>query len=66
MPENELFIVATATGSVSSNKVSVQFPGDSTAMKSYQVIYPTGIANGVRVLCARVSGTWVVIGALLA
>ena len=66
MPENDSFVVATAAGSVSSHRVKVLFPGETTASsKTYQVIYSTGVANGVRVLCARVSGTWVVIGPLL-
>ena len=63
--DNDVLIVATAAGSVSSYRVKVLFPGETTASsKTYQVINTTGVANGVRVLCARVSGTWVVLGPL--
>ena len=63
--DNDVLIVATAAGSVSSYRVKVLFPGETTASsKTYQVINTTGVANGVRVLCARVSGSWVVIGPL--
>ena len=63
--DNDVLVVATAAGSVSSYRVKVLFPGETTASsKTYQVINTTGVANGVRVLCARVSGSWVVIGPL--
>lgn len=63
--ENDVFVIGEAAGSVSSYRVKVLFPGETTASgKTYQVLNTTGVSNGVRVLCARVSGSWVVLGAL--
>lgn len=43
----------------------VQFDGeDAASTKAYKRIYGLTIATGDRVLCARVSGTYVVIGAI--
>lgn len=63
--DNDVFVIGEAAGSVSSYRVKVLFPGESSAStKTYQVLNTTGVSNGVRVLCARVSGSWVVLGAL--
>lgn len=63
--ENDVFVIGEAAGSVSSYRVKVLFPGESSAStKTYQVLNTSGVAQGVRVLCARVSGSWVVLGAL--
>lgn len=63
--DNDVFMIAEAAGNVSSYRVKVLFPGETTASgKTYAVINTTGISTGARVLCARVSGTIVVIGAL--
>ena len=63
--ENNVFMIAEAAGAVSSYRVKLLFPGESSAStKTYQVLNTTGVSNGVRVLCARVSGSWVVLGAL--
>ena len=63
--ENDVFVIAEAAGAVSSYRVKLLFPGETTASgKTYQVLNTTGVALGVRVLCARVSGSWVVLGAL--
>ena len=63
--ENDVFVIGEAAGAVSSYRVKVRFPGESSAStKTYQVLNTSGVAQGVRVLCARVSGSWVVIGAL--
>lgn len=63
--ENDVFVIAEAAGSVSSYRVKVLFPGETTASgKTYQVLNTSGVSQGVRVLCARVSGSWVVLGAL--
>lgn len=63
--ENDVFVIGEAAGAVSSYRVKVLFPGETTASgKTYQVLNTTGVSNGVRVLCARVSGSWVVLGAL--
>lgn len=49
--------------SYTADKAVVQFDGEDTAStKAYKRIYNTTIASGDRVLCARVSGTYVVIG----
>lgn len=63
--ENDVFVIAEAAGSVSNYRVKVLFPGETTASgKTYQVLNTSGVSQGVRVLCARVSGSWVVLGAL--
>lgn len=63
--DNDVFVIGKASGAVSSYRVKVLFPGDIAAgSKTYQVLNTSGVSDGVRVLCARVSGTWVVIGAL--
>lgn len=63
--ENDVFVIGEAAGAVSSYRVRVLFPGEASAStKTYQVLNTSGVAQGVRVLCARVSGSWVVLGAL--
>lgn len=59
------FTLATCISAVSSGKVSLKFPGETSgaALKKYAVLNTSGVGNGVRVLCARISGTWVVLGA---
>lgn len=65
MDSNEPFAIATTASSMSGYKIELLFPGETVSSgKKYQVIQTTGMNNGVRVLCARVSGTWVVLGAL--
>lgn len=62
---NDVFVIGEAAGAVSSYRVRVLFPGEASAStKTYQVLNTSGVAQGVRVLCARVSGSWVVLGAL--
>lgn len=51
--------------SYTANTAVVQFDGEDTAStKAYKRIYGVTITTGDRVLCARVSGTYVVIGAI--
>ena len=58
-------MIATTASTMANYKIELLFPGETVSSgKRYQVIQTTGMTNGVRVLCARVSGTWVVIGAL--
>ena len=64
---DEVFTIATAASAVSSYKVQLKFDGETASSgKYYKVIYTSGISSGSRVLCARVSGTWVVLGVIRA
>lgn len=61
---DETLIVATCASSLSSGKVKLLLPGETTASsKYYKVLNSTGISNGTRVICAKISGTYVVLGA---
>lgn len=61
--ENSPFRMAKVI-SYTSNAAVVQFDGESAAStKSYKRIYGTTITVGDRVLCAKVAGSYVVIGA---
>ena len=60
----EIFTVATCASNLSGGAVKLLLPGESTASaKYYKVLNNVGISNGARVICVRMSGTWVVLGA---
>lgn len=63
-PEKEPFAVAVTASAMSNYKAELLFDGETQSSgKKYRSIY-SGISNGTRVLCARVSGTWVILGPL--
>ena len=56
-------IFTAKAGTVSANGVTLILPGQATAtQKSYTVLYGVTVSAGDMVLCARVSGTYVVLG----
>lgn len=60
----EIFAVATCASNLSSGTVKLLLPGETTASaKHYKVLNNVGISNGARVVCVKISGTWVVLGA---
>ena len=62
---DEVFAVAVAASTPSNNRVELLFDGETVSSgKLYKILRPASgyIASGNRVLCARVSGTWVVLG----
>lgn len=64
---DEVFVIATAASTVSNYKVQLLFDGETVSSgKYYKCINTTALGNGSRVLCARVSGTWVVLGVIRA
>ena len=59
----EIFAVATCASSLSSGTVKLLLPGETTASsKYYKVLNTVGVSNGARVVCVKISGTWVVLG----
>lgn len=59
----EIFTVATCASSLSSGTVKLLLPGETTASsKYYKVLNNVGVSNGARVVCVKMSGTWVVLG----
>ena len=59
----EIFTVATCASNLSSGAVKLLLPGETTASaKYYKVLNTVGITNGARVVCVKISGTWVVLG----
>lgn len=62
-PAGEIFTVATCASNLSGGAVKLLLPGETTASaKYYKVLNNVGITNGARVICVRMSGTWVVLG----
>lgn len=62
-----IFRIATLASSVSNYKAELLFDGETQSSgKKYKVLYPasTYLLSGYRVLCVRVSGSWVVLGAI--
>lgn len=60
----EIFTVATCASNLSSGTVKLLLPGETTAsLKYYKVLNNVGVSNGARVVCVKMSGTWVVLGA---
>lgn len=63
----ELFRIATVVTPVANGKAKLLFDGETIiSNKYYTVLYPQSnyIYSNNRVLCVRVSGSWVVIGAI--
>lgn len=59
----EIFAVATCASNLSSGTVRLLLPGETTASsKYYKVLNNVGISDGARVVCVKISGTWVVLG----
>lgn len=61
---NEDFVLATCASALNSGTVRLLFPGETSASsKYYKVLNTDGISNGTRVVCAKISGSYVVLGA---
>ena len=61
---DEAFVIATCASNLSGNTVQLLLPGETASSgKYYKVLNTDGISNGVRVPCAKISGTIVVLGA---
>lgn len=59
----ELLRMATVTGRNGSNyEYKIKFDGDTAEAQKYYKSTQISISTGTRVLCARVSGTWIIIG----
>ena len=59
----EIFTVATCASALNSGTVKLLLPGETTASsKYYKVLNNVGVSNGARVVCVKISGTWVVLG----
>lgn len=63
MESNDIFLATTAS-SLSNGKVKLLLPGETASSgKYYKVLNTSGISNGTRVACVKMSGTYVVLGA---
>lgn len=59
----ELLRMATVTERNGSNyEYKIKFDGDTEEAQKYYKSTQISISTGTRVLCARVSGTWIIIG----
>lgn len=56
-------LTVATIGTYSSSGSTLIFPGASAPTeKKYKRLGSDSIANGSRVLCAKVSGTWIILG----
>ena len=61
--DTELLRMATVTERNGSNyEYKIKFDGDPAEAQKYYKSTQISISTGTRVLCARVSGTWIIIG----
>lgn len=59
----ELLRMAVVTGRNGSKyEYKIKFDGDTAEAQKYYKSAQISISTGSRVLCARVSGTWIIIG----
>lgn len=59
----EILRMAVVTGRNGSNyEYKIKFDGDTAESQKYYKSTQISISTGSRVLCARVSGTWIIIG----
>ena len=59
----ELLRMAVVTGGNGSKyEYKIKFDGDTAEAQKYYKSTQISISTGTRVLCARVSGTWIIIG----
>ena len=59
----ELLRMAVVTGRNGSKyEYKIKFDGDTAEAQKYYKSTQISISPGTRVLCARVSGTWIIIG----
>lgn len=59
----ELLRMAVVTGRNGSKyEYKIKFDGDTAEAQKYYKSTQISISTGARVLCARVSGTWIIIG----
>lgn len=59
----ELLRMAVVTGRNGSKyEYKIKFDGDTAEAQKYYKSTQISIPTGARVLCARVSGTWIIIG----
>ena len=59
----ELLRMAVVTGRNGSKyEYKIKFDGDTAEAQKYYKSTRISISTGSRVLCARVSGTWIIIG----
>ena len=59
----ELLRMAVVTGRNGSKyEYKIKFDGDTAEAQKYYKSTHISISTGTRVLCARVSGTWIIIG----
>lgn len=59
----ELLRMAVVTGRNGSKyEYKIKFDGDTAEAQKYYKSTQISISTGTRVLCARVSGTWIIIG----
>ena len=61
--DSELLRMAVVTGRNGSKyEYKIKFDGDTAEAQKYYKSTQISISTGTRVLCARVSGTWIIIG----
>lgn len=61
--DTELLRMAVVTGRNGSRyEYKIKFDGDTAEAQKYYKSTQISISTGTRVLCARVSGTWIIIG----
>ena len=61
--DTELLRMAVVTGRNGSKyEYKIKFDGDTAEAQKYYKSTQISISTGSRVLCARVSGTWIIIG----
>lgn len=61
--DTELLRMAVITGRNGSKyEYKIKFDGDTAEAQKYYKSTQISISTGTRVLCARVSGTWIIIG----
>lgn len=61
--DTELLRMAVVTGRNGSKyEYKIKFDGDTAEVQKYYKATQISISTGTRVLCARVSGTWIIIG----
>lgn len=61
--DTELLRMAVVTGRNGTKyEYKIKFDGDTAEAQKYYKSTQISISTGTRVLCARVSGTWIIIG----
>ena len=61
--DTELLRMAVVTGRNGSKyEYKIKFDGDTAEAQKYYKSTQISVSTGTRVLCARVSGTWIIIG----